>query len=171
MWKIWKRKTFKFSLAPMILKVANISTMLTSSSFTTGENFETFEKNNINFSWNYRYDKPYRHHNDIALVRVNSAIEYNNNVQPIKYSKLKVGENVKLTLTGFGRTRFKGFGSEKLLMINLKQLPMNKCNRQFSEYNKKRRLLSTPFGSGHLCTFNKKSQGICFGDRWEWFGW
>lgn len=113
----------------------------------------------------FRYDKPFLHHNDIALILVKQEINFDSQVQPIKFSKKNVDENVKLTLTGFGRTKFKGSPSEKLRSISLKQLPLKKCNHQFSEYNKKRGLTSTPFGSGHLCTYNKKMQGMCFGDR------
>lgn len=112
-----------------------------------------------------RFNKPFRHHNDIALIRVKHHFQFSNKVAPIKFSKQKLDENVKLTLTGFGRTKFKGKSSDKLSVINLRQLSMEKCNKQFRDYNKKRKLPLVTFGAGHLCTFNRKLQGICFGDR------
>lgn len=42
-------------------------------------------------------------HNDIALVKVNGTIEFNDKVQPIELDPNRVPDNASLTLTGWGR--------------------------------------------------------------------
>lgn len=42
--------------------------------------------------------------NNIGLVRLNKPIEFNDRVQPIKYTADAVPENTELVVTGFGVT-------------------------------------------------------------------
>lgn len=49
-----------------------------------------------------QYNKP-PFANDIGLVRINGKIEFNDKVQPIKYSKKFVKGGTKLSTTGWGR--------------------------------------------------------------------
>lgn len=53
-----------------------------------------------------QYNKP-PFANDIGLVRINGKIEFNEKVQPIKYSNKFVKGATKLSTTGWGRIRVK----------------------------------------------------------------
>lgn len=41
---------------------------------------------------------------DIALIRVRGPIQFNSNVQPIKYSTVEVSPETELLATGWGKT-------------------------------------------------------------------
>lgn len=41
--------------------------------------------------------------NDIALIRTQTSIEFNEEVQPIKYTKREIPPGMSLKITGFGR--------------------------------------------------------------------
>lgn len=43
------------------------------------------------------------HSNDIGLIRLQTPIEFNENVQAIRYSTLHVPENTELKVFGFGQ--------------------------------------------------------------------
>lgn len=48
------------------------------------------------------YNNP-QYHNDISLIRMNTTIKMNKNVQPIEYSENCVPNDAIIKLTGWGR--------------------------------------------------------------------
>ncbi|XP_041773919.1 chymotrypsin-2-like [Anopheles merus] len=102
-----------------------------------------------------RYNNPV-FHNDIALVRLKSMIQYDDLVQPIAYSEREIPENATLTLTGWGRLSGTGAMPNKLQTIDLTYVPYEECKRLHGN--------SENVDIGHVCTLTKKGEGACNGD-------
>uniref|UniRef100_A0A182M3B2 Peptidase S1 domain-containing protein n=1 Tax=Anopheles culicifacies TaxID=139723 RepID=A0A182M3B2_9DIPT len=92
-------------------------------------------------------------HNDIALVKLKSTIQYNDVVQPIAYSERELPENATLTLTGWGLLSATGPKTNKLQTIDLKYVPYEECKRLHDN--------SPNVDIGHVCTLTKKGEGAC----------
>ena len=82
-------------------------------------------------------------------------------MQSINFSKDLVLENATLTLTGFGRLGADKPGSNILQTIDLRVVSNEECAKGYDEFSTESEIV----GNGHLCTFNKKSEGACGGDR------
>uniref|UniRef100_A0A182JP57 Apyrase n=1 Tax=Anopheles christyi TaxID=43041 RepID=A0A182JP57_9DIPT len=102
-----------------------------------------------------RYNNPV-FHNDIALVKLKTMIQYDDLVQPIAYSEREIPVNATLTLTGWGRLSSTGKIPNKLQTINLTYLPYEECKRLHGN--------SDNVDIGHVCTLTKKGEGACNGD-------
>lgn len=101
------------------------------------------------------------YHNDIGLLRTNKKIEFNDKVKSVDYTKYKVLENETITLTGFGKLAANETSSDKLQTLDLKVISNEACKKAYEHYDSDAEIV----GGGHVCTFNKKSQGACSGDR------
>lgn len=99
-----------------------------------------------------RYNKP-RFANDIALIKVNESIEFNNYAQPIEYTNVAVPDESVVELTGWGRLSSWGAVPTHLQAINLTYISYEKCREIYNR--------STDVDIGHLCTLNVKGQGAC----------
>lgn len=99
------------------------------------------------------YDNP-RYANDIGLIRLNDSIEFNDNVQPIKYSKKYVEGGVQLLLTGWGLTSSSGSGSvpDQLQVLNVTSISEDECEKYHKSLVHK----------SHLCTLNTAGEGACY---------
>lgn len=102
-----------------------------------------------------RYSIP-AFHNDIALVKLKSTLQYSDLVQPIVYSERELPENATLRLTGWGRLSTIGSIPNNLQTIDLKYVPYEECKRLHNN--------SPNVDIGHVCTLTKKGEGACNGD-------
>ncbi|XP_035918056.1 chymotrypsin-2-like [Anopheles stephensi] len=102
-----------------------------------------------------RYSIP-AFHNDIALVKLKSTLQYSDLVQPIVYWEREVPENATLRLTGWGRLSAIGSIPDNLQTIDLKYVPYEECKRLHDN--------SPNVDIGHVCTLTKKGEGACNGD-------
>lgn len=102
------------------------------------------------------HDKP-MYHNDIALIRLNKPIVYNNRTQPIKLATsntLKEGD--KLTLSGWGSVKVWGRTPDLLHTVQLTYMEHDKCLAEVKN--------SAWLGDGHICTDTSSGKGSCHGD-------
>jgi len=98
------------------------------------------------------YGKP-NFANDIGLIQVDK-IEFNEKVQPIKYSSKFVEGGTELFATGWGRVSTSGPVPQFLQAINLTAITNEEC----------RLAHGTIVHDSHLCTFTKTGEGVCSGD-------
>ncbi|XP_058121727.1 chymotrypsin-1-like [Anopheles ziemanni] len=106
------------------------------------------------FFYHSRYNKP-TFHNDVALVKLKKAFEFNEFVQPIEYSEHELPDDATVTLTGWGLLTAWGQQPNKLQTIDLKYVNYEECKL----YNN-----SGDVDIGHVCTFTKLGEGTCSGD-------
>ncbi|XP_076641362.1 chymotrypsin-1 [Halictus rubicundus] len=91
--------------------------------------------------------------NDVAVIRVNQNIAFNNLVKPINLASSNVPEGSKVVLSGWGTTRAGGQVPDKLQEINLNIYSQSQCKKTHSNIR-----------DGHICTFTKYGEGACNGD-------
>ncbi|XP_065366484.1 chymotrypsin-2-like [Calliphora vicina] len=102
------------------------------------------------------HDKP-MYHNDIALIRLNKPIVYNERTQPIKMAHsntLKEGD--KLTLSGWGSIKVWGRSPDMLHTVDLSYMEHDKCSKKVKN--------SAWLGEGHICTDTSEGKGACHND-------
>ncbi|XP_024872403.1 chymotrypsin-1-like, partial [Temnothorax curvispinosus] len=93
--------------------------------------------------------------NDIAVITLESPIEYNKYQSPIALTTSKPTPGQKCTLSGWGRISAEGPYPRNLLKMN--QFVVSKSQCQKSHYN-------MPLTGSHLCTLNRYGIGACSGD-------
>ncbi|XP_067137999.1 transmembrane protease serine 9-like [Centruroides vittatus] len=99
--------------------------------------------------------------NDIALLKSNEAIEFNENIQPIPLSTKTADSGTLATVSGFG-TIFEFFPlyKKKLQVANLTILDNEECQKSFDEMG-----VSLGIKDSHLCAWDRKGgKGACYGD-------
>lgn len=114
---------------------------------------ELFESDK--FIQHKRYNRP-QFHNDIALIRLKSKLQFSDTVQSIGYSEKTVGASEPVTLTGWGRTSAWGPVPTNLQTINLTSIGNAEC--------KQRSPGAENVDIGHICTLTKTGEGACNGD-------
>lgn len=102
-----------------------------------------------------RYNKP-RSHNDIALIRLNSSIVFNDRTQPIALPTEQMKEGDEVIMTGWGSTELYGDTPDNLQIVSLKYLPHKNCKVMHSN--------DPDLDVGHMCTYTKYGEGACHGD-------
>ncbi|EDS41558.1 chymotrypsin 1 [Culex quinquefasciatus] len=102
-----------------------------------------------------RYNRP-QFHNDIALIRLKSKLQFSDTVKAIGYSEKTVGQDEHVTLTGWGRTSAGGPVPTKLQTIDLSSISNDEC--------KQRSPGAGNVDIGHICTLTKTGEGACNGD-------
>lgn len=99
------------------------------------------------------YNKP-QFHNDLALVRLKSKLQFTSNVKAIEYSEKEVGANQSVTLTGWGRTSAGGAVPTKLQSLKLKTISNDECKQRSPDGGRN-------VDIGHVCTLTKSGEGAC----------
>ncbi|XP_058797811.1 chymotrypsin-2-like [Phymastichus coffea] len=96
--------------------------------------------------------------NDIALIRVDKDIKFNDKVQPIALpdpvETYKVGDSAKLS--GWGHTKVHGQVPNKLQEIDLNIYGQDKCRQEL--------WYLAQITDSHICTKTKFGEGACNGD-------
>lgn len=89
---------------------------------------------------------------DIAVMRINETIEYNEKTQPIPYSKEKIGGGINCTLTGWGYTTPIRFGTppNDLQVVVLPSITNKECTERGLKPSET-----------EMCTYSKFGQGAC----------
>ncbi|XP_055309483.1 chymotrypsin-2-like [Sitodiplosis mosellana] len=101
-----------------------------------------------------KYNQP-RYANDIVLIQVDK-IEFNEKVQPIKYSAKFVESGTPLLATGWGQLSAAGPIPQYLQAVNLTAISNEKCQADVGT--------DLNVDASHLCTFTREGEGVCFGD-------
>ncbi|CAL7948237.1 unnamed protein product [Xylocopa violacea] len=92
--------------------------------------------------------------NDVALIRVDRTIAFNNLVQPIQLaSGSKTYEGSTCTLSGWGTTKLGGNPPNNLQYIDLMVESQKEC-----------KLSQWRVQESHICTLTKVGEGACHGD-------
>lgn len=77
------------------------------------------------------YDKTLTN-NDIALLKLNQIVEFNENVHPICLPTKQYDE-LKAIVTGFGKTSYYEGISDKLLKVTVEKFSTSKCQEDYDE--------------------------------------
>lgn len=101
-----------------------------------------------------KYNRP-QFANDVAVIRVQGTIEFNDRVQPIELGNEEIEDGEEVILTGWGRLSAGGRLPQKLQMIKLKALSTKSC---------KKSILGRNVHDSHICTFTRRGEGACNGD-------
>ncbi|XP_067628982.1 chymotrypsin-2-like [Eurosta solidaginis] len=103
-----------------------------------------------------RHNRPL-YHNDIALLHLSTAIQFNEKTKPIDLPTKQMQEDDEVILTGWGTVELYGETPDNLKMVKLKYMPHKKCKSQFT-------FDADDVDVGHICTFTKVGEGSCHGD-------
>lgn len=104
------------------------------------------------------YDKP-DYHNDIALVRVNETIDFDEFTQPIGLALEPLRDGDELVLTGWGSTELNGDTPDNLQRLTVKFIPSDVCYKNIGPS------LSVDLDlAGNICTFAELGKAPCHGD-------
>lgn len=95
--------------------------------------------------------------NDIALIRLQTPIQFSRLVQPISISAQWVEGDVPVTLSGWGQLTIVGPDPVTLRCVNLRTASNSYCT-EFYEKGSKR------VTENVICTRNEFDRGACFGD-------
>ncbi|XP_030370394.1 chymotrypsin-2-like [Scaptodrosophila lebanonensis] len=100
--------------------------------------------------------KPRMYRNDIALLRLNESIVFDNATQPVEFDHEPLAAGEKLLLTGWGTMSLGGDVPVQLQSLEVKYVPFEECRAAHDN--------SSRVDIGHVCTFNDKGKGACHGD-------
>lgn len=102
-----------------------------------------------------RQDMPI-YQNDIAVVRLNGTIEFNNVTQPIELHTQPLNAGDLVTMTGWGSPNLNWPNTELLQTQNFSVVSREECLERWENHE--------GVGYGHICTLSKKGEGACNGD-------
>ncbi|XP_055381466.1 serine protease snake [Condylostylus longicornis] len=99
---------------------------------------------------------------DIALIKLNKNVLFSKYVRPAcLWFRSKIDDVEIVTATGWGRTRYLGPRSDKLLKVDLKMIDRNKCNELYKrEIKLHRGITESQFCAGYL----EGGKDTCQGD-------
>lgn len=100
-----------------------------------------------------KFDGRYSFSYDIALIRLEAPLQFNDQLKPIRYSDKVVAENVNdLLITGWGKLHNDdGDQSNSMQEIFVKSISNEECHSKTTE----------DVHSSHLCTVSQFGEGIC----------
>lgn len=95
--------------------------------------------------------KEYKRENyafDIALIRVQTPIEFNANTQPINYSARVIEPGTDLKVTGFGFLDKAGTNPDNLQELYVKAISNEECAKEFETVHVSHLCTIAPYGKG-----------------------
>ncbi|XP_055904982.1 chymotrypsin-2-like [Eupeodes corollae] len=102
------------------------------------------------------YDKPL-YHNDIALVRLETKIEFDAKTQPIDIATELLPKGSKALITGWGKSELTGDYSQDLRKLDVDYIEYRKCKEMYKGDN--------GVDVGHICSLSANTEtGVCHGD-------
>ncbi|XP_013100028.2 chymotrypsin-2 [Stomoxys calcitrans] len=104
------------------------------------------------------YDNP-KYHNDIAVLHVNSSIQWNEKVQPIALPQTMLNTSDALLFTGWGLISLWDPNPERLQKLNMFQVLKKECAEMLQEFD------DVAVDVGHVCAYVKRDHGACHGDN------
>ncbi|XP_072754600.1 chymotrypsin-1-like [Anoplolepis gracilipes] len=104
---------------------------------------------------NYKDDARYAWQNDVAVITLQSPIQYNQYQSPIALADSQPAPGTVTTLSGWGKTSATGPTAQTLLKMNQFVISPSQCQR--GHY-------SMPITNTHLCAYNRRGIGACMGD-------
>lgn len=102
---------------------------------------------------NYNYPM---YHNDIALIRLNDSIVWNEYTKPALLPDAPLANGSQLLLTGWGSTSLGSDTPDVLKKASLTYVDYPSCQEIMGG--------DTNNGYGHICTLTDQGQGACHGD-------
>ncbi|XP_047525669.1 chymotrypsin-2-like [Pieris napi] len=117
----------------------------------------------------YKIDKILKHEkytsnrsiHDIALLRTAEKIKFTDKVKPIEVATEDPKPGEKCKLSGWGYTSYIGnYVPDKLVWLDAKVISEKNCKTTFLRNFEK----TNPITPNHICIFNKKGEGGCYGD-------
>ncbi|EDV90652.1 GH14251 [Drosophila grimshawi] len=102
------------------------------------------------------YDIPAIYANDIGLLHLNESIVLNERTQIASLSTEHPPAGSTVILNGWGAPELNWPSVERLQTINLTVYDHAECKRAWDD--------TDSVDIGHLCTFNKRGEGVCNGD-------
>lgn len=102
---------------------------------------------------NYNYPQ---YHNDIALIRLNDSIVWNEYTKPALLPDTPLANGSQLLLTGWGSTFFGSDTPDVLQQATLTYVDYPSCQEIMGG--------DPSNGYGHICTLTDQGQGACHGD-------
>ncbi|XP_017778783.1 PREDICTED: chymotrypsin-2-like [Nicrophorus vespilloides] len=95
--------------------------------------------------------------NDIAIIKLATPLEFNENIQPVSLPTSLIKGDSDVVISGWGTTSYPGTVPDGLRFIHLKSMDWDTCNA-----------LQTAEGwnvySSQICTFTRYGEGVCSGD-------
>ncbi|XP_030376378.1 chymotrypsin-2 [Scaptodrosophila lebanonensis] len=101
------------------------------------------------------YNSP-DYNNDIAVIRLNDSIVWNDYTKPIALPTEPLANNTKVLLTGWGSTEYMGDTPDVLQQASLTYVNYTVCQEEMGGDIRN--------GVGHMCTLTHEGQGACHGD-------
>ncbi|XP_023163578.2 chymotrypsin-2 [Drosophila hydei] len=102
------------------------------------------------------FDKPL-YHNDIALLHLSGAIEYNAEVAKVTLSEIdELQQGEPLSFAGWGTDSVDGSNSQYLLQSQGDYLPVTECRKVLQN--------DDDVDLGHVCVQMEAGKGVCHGD-------
>ena len=92
--------------------------------------------------------------NDIALLKVSSPIQFNDNVAAIEPETEHIGEG-DCVISGWGTTSYPGSIPNNLQFLALKTISHSDCSSAWG---------STEVFESNICTLTVRGEGVCHGD-------
>lgn len=105
------------------------------------------------------YDQP-KYHNDIALLHLNTSINYKKTIQPIDVTQKIVNTSEPLLFTGWGLISLWDPFPENLQKLLMYHVSQEECSHILESEFEDIQLDIT-----HICAFTKRYQGACHGDN------
>ncbi|XP_072754586.1 chymotrypsin-1-like [Anoplolepis gracilipes] len=104
---------------------------------------------------NYMHGASYAWQNDVAVITLQSPIQYNQYQSPIALADSQTAANTLCILSGWGKTSANGPLAPRLLKMYQYVILLSQCQQKH---------YSMPLTNSHVCALNQRGIGACQGD-------